>query len=91
MEKILVAVKWVGSGAEIANLKCLKLYQLFVDAVFSHKANVVAPLGNMALLHYNNFIGILNSRKPVGDNYGCPALHQFGQRLLYKFFRVRVK
>jgi hypothetical protein len=38
---------------------------------------VVAPLNNLSFMQYNNFVGLFNSAKPMSNNKGGSAFHQF--------------
>ena len=49
-------------------------------------------LGNLAVGHDQDLLGVVDSTKPVGDDEGCPALHQLceGRLNLAFIFRVEV-
>jgi glycine dehydrogenase subunit 2 len=43
---------------------------------------MTSALDNLTTIDYENLVGALHARKPVGNDKGCPATHDFAKRLL---------
>ena len=53
-----------------------------VEAALLHKRIVVALLDDVAVLHYQNDVGLPNGGQTVGHDEGGAPLHQLGKGLL---------
>ena len=51
---------------------------------------MAAHLAQLAFVHDQNTVDVLNGRKAMGDHQGCPVFHQLGQGVFNEEFGLWV-
>ena len=80
----------LGIFINLAGIK-LQFCQAGIDAAFFNQRFMGADFSDGTFIHHHDAVGFLNGCQAVGDNDGGAPHHQFIERLLDKFFALRIK
>src|SRR5258706_2739305 len=68
----------------------LQLVQSVIDSFFLHQLGMAADLADLAVMQYDDAVGVADRRQPVRDRQTSPAAHDFFQSVLDQRFGLGI-